>query len=422
MVASLFVVETLTYPDDARDRHRPRVGRRRDVIIDKRARVLGDRYELGPVIGQGGMGRVYRARDRQLDREVAVKVLPYGYEGDPSRRTRFEREARATARVSHPNVVAVYDEGADGDELYFVMECLPGRSLADELSAGPLPADQVRRIALDILTGLAAAHREGVLHRDIKPANVLLTDSGGAKLGDFGIAKTADMTDLTQEGMLIGTAPYLPPERLRGQPATQSGDLYAIGAVLYEALTGRHPFAGDSPVAIAHAMATTDPPPLASVRPDVDDDLAGAVDRALSRDPAMRFESASSMAAAIGAAPTTASETLLMAPAPTQELVPAPISDPERGRDTWAAGRRGAVLLAVAIAALALTFVVLSVLATHRSTPGTATTSTIPPTTTTLVTTTASTLSPPTSAPPPVVTHPPGKDHRGDNGRHKHGG
>ena len=298
---------------------------------DSGARVLGDRYELGSVIGQGGMGRVYRAHDRQLDREVAVKVLPGAEHGDPSRRFRFEREARATARVSHPNVVAVYDEGADGDELYFVMECLPGRSLADELATGPLSADRVRRIALDLLTGLAAAHREGVLHRDIKPANVMLTASGGAKLADFGIAKTADMSDLTQEGMLIGTAPYLPPERLRGEPATQSGDLYAIGAVLYEALTGRHPFAGDTPVAIADAMATTDPPRLASVRPDVDAGLAGAIDRSLSRDPALRFPSARSMAAGIEDEPTTAPETVLMTPAPTMELLPAPLSAPDVG-------------------------------------------------------------------------------------------
>ena len=312
-------------------------------MTDQRARVLGDRYELGPVIGRGGMGRVHRAHDRRLDREVAVKVLSGGHSGDPVRAIRFEREVRANARVSHPNVVAVYDEGTDGDELYFVMECLPGRSLADEVAQGPLSTERVRRVALDLLTGLAAAHREGILHRDIKPANVLLTSSGGAKLSDFGIAKTADTSDLTQVGGLVGTAPYLSPERLRGEPATASSDLYAVGAVLFEALTGRHPYAGDNPVAIAHAMATAPACRLAALRPDVDTDLADAVDRSLSRDPAARFGSASAMADAIRGAPSAVTETMLATGAPTEELVPAGQAAPQLRRGEFGLGpaRRG---------------------------------------------------------------------------------
>ena len=374
---------------------------------DSRARVLGDRYELGPVIGQGGMGRVHRAHDRQLDREVAVKVLPGAEHGDPSRRFRFEREARATARVSHPNVVAVYDEGADGDELYFVMECLPG--------------PQPRRRAGDrpVVCGPGAPDRARSPHwpgrgppRRCPPSRHQAGERDADRVGRRQVGRLRHREDGGHErphagGMLIGTAPYLPPERLRGEPATQSGDLYAIGAVLYEALTGRHPFAGDTPVAIAHAMATTDPPRLASVRPDVDAGLAGTIDRSLSRDPALRFPSARSMAAGIEDEPTTAPETVLMTPAPTMELLPAPMSAPDVGPvppHPSTASRRGAVLLAAAVAALVITFVVLSMLAARRPSPGSVSTSTIPPTTTTVVTATASTLSPPTSSPPPTTS------------------
>ncbi len=320
-------------------------------------------------------------------------------------------------------MVAVYDEGADGDELYFVMECLPGRSLADEFAAGPLSSDRARRIALDLLTGLAAAHREGVLHRDIKPANVLLTASGAAKLGDFGIAKTADTSDLTQVGMLVGTAPYLPPERLRGQPATRSGDLYAIGAVLYEGLAGRHPFAGDSPIAIAHAMATTDGPKLAEVRPDVDADLTRAIDRALSRDPEERFASAPLMADSIRGAPTTAPATPPMAAAPTAELIPAPVLAHDLGPVARTNRRRGVVLLAVVIATVAIAFVVLSAVATSRRTDGTVTSSSIPPTTRTPpATVTTSTRPPPTTAATPASTRPAGHGHHRGKEGHKHPG
>ncbi len=395
------------------------------MVIDQRVRVLGDRYEVGPVIGSGGMGVVHRGRDLRLSREVAIKVLPSAGSADPGRRMRFEREARATARVSHPNVVAVYDEGAAGDELYFVMESLPGRTLADELASGTLTGERARQIALDLLAGLAAAHREGVLHRDIKPGNVLMTASGSAKLSDFGIAKVAGATDLTQVGMLFGTAPYLPPERLRGEPATQSGDVYAIGAMLYEALAGRHPFAGDTPVAIATAMAMTTPAPIATVRPDVDADLGRAVDRAISRDPAARFPSASAMADALRVEPVASVlETVPLATAPTAQFVAVPPTSlpPERTRTSSTRRRVALLLLAVAIVALSLAG--LFALASDGHPGGPTTTSSVPPTTQVPVTTPTvppSTV-PSTTIVPTTVKPPPPPHHHKRDGKHQPGG
>ena len=186
------------------------------MVLDARPAPSAGRYELGPLIGQGGMGRVFRARDTRLSRDVAIKVLRPGPEAEARGRERFEREARAAARINHPSVVAVYDVAEVGDERYIVMECLPGRTLADELAEGPVSAGRARSIARELLGGLAAAHAQGVLHRDIKPGNVLLSATGAAKLGDFGIAALAEGSDLTATGLLIGTAPYLDPERLRG--------------------------------------------------------------------------------------------------------------------------------------------------------------------------------------------------------------
>ena len=210
--------------------------------------VLAGRYELGPVLGRGGMGEVRRAYDQRLSRYVAVKLFPLLESARD--RARFEAEARAAAAVTHPNVVAVHDVGTDPVP-FLVMECLKGGTLADELRREPLPVERALAIVDEILAGLGAAHAKGVIHRDLKPANVLFTDDGRPKLGDFGIAISLDAVTLTETGIVIGTPAYVAPERLEGEHATVESDLYSVGVMLYEALAGRRPFDGDSPLAVA---------------------------------------------------------------------------------------------------------------------------------------------------------------------------
>jgi serine/threonine protein kinase len=302
--------------------------------IDTEPRLVGGRYRLGETLGRGGMATVYDGVDERLERPVAVKVLRAELAARPEVRERFDAEARIAARLCHPNVVAVYDSGVDAGAPWIVMERLPGETLADRLRAGPLDPAEACRIAGDVLAALGAAHAAGVLHRDVKPGNVLLTADGRAKVADFGIAKTAEAAtrgDLTGAGSLLGTPAYLAPERIDGQPATSRSDLYAVGVVLYEALTGRRPFAGDTPVATAYNVQHADVPPLTGVDPA----LAAAVTRAMSRDPARRPASAEAMAASLGVAP----ETLVLTLSPPAEetvvlersqLVPPPPAAPVR--------------------------------------------------------------------------------------------
>jgi serine/threonine protein kinase len=260
--------------------------------------VVADRYELGPVVGRGGMGEVRRARDTRLSRDVAIKVLNRD-EATPSETlTRFEYEARAAAAVAHPNIVAVYDYGDDGERLYLVMELLDGRTLHHEMADGPLPASRVVPIVLDVLAGLGAAHARGILHRDIKPGNVLFDARGRAKLGDFGVA-TSGTLDLTQTGMVLGTPAYLAPERVEGRRATAQSDLYAMGVLCYEALSGEKPFAGDSQLAMARAIERGVTVPLHEREPDVPQPLSDVVMRAMARDPEARYSAAAELAGAL---------------------------------------------------------------------------------------------------------------------------
>lgn len=276
------------------------------VLAEPRPDVLDDRYEVGTLIGRGGMGDVHRATDRRLGREVAVKFLRTELAVQPSIRQRFEDEARSAARLTHPNVVIVLDSGEAEGCPYLVMECLPGHSLYDEIVRGPLADERVRAIALDVLAGLGAAHDIGIVHRDVKPGNILIADDGRAKLADFGIAKTTEGLDHTMVGQVLGTPAYLAPERLAGQSATPSADLYALGVVLYEALTGEQPFKGDTPIAVAHAVSATDAVALTERLPGGDVGFYSAIDIAMAKDPAKRFPSAAAMAAALdgGGAPT----------------------------------------------------------------------------------------------------------------------
>ncbi len=263
-----------------------------DALTGRR---LGGRYLVGARLGGGGMAIVYRAVDERLHREVAVKVLDALRGADSEQRARFEIEARAAASITHPNVVAVHDVGIEGGPPngvpYIVMECLPGRTLADELRAGPMPAARATAVLDDVLAALGAAHAKGVLHRDIKTGNVLLDEAGRVKLADFGIARVAP-GDLTLTGMVMGTPAYLAPERVAGRPATVRSDLYAVGVLGYEALAGVRPFDGDSPIALAHAIHAGDPRPLSELRPDLPTALTAPIMQALSTDPADRPQSA----------------------------------------------------------------------------------------------------------------------------------
>ena len=223
--------------------------------------VLADRYDLGRRLGQGGMAEVYDALDRVLDRPVAVKVLRSGLADQAQER--FLREARAAASLAHPNIVAVYDTGRQGEMAYLVMERVDGPDLARVLRDGPVPLRQATRVAEDVLGALAAAHARGIVHRDVKPGNILLARDGTAKLTDFGIAKRslAD-TQLTATGQVFGTPSYLSPEQARGQQAGPASDLYAVGCVLYELIAGHPPFVADEPMAVVHAHLRQSAPPL----------------------------------------------------------------------------------------------------------------------------------------------------------------
>jgi Protein kinase domain len=224
---------------------------------------LAGRYELLGNIGEGGMGVVYRAVDRVLDRIVAVKVLPVGSAMDESVVARFEREARAAASLSHPNIVAVFDAGSEDATHFIVMEFVSGVSLAERLHHPPaIPVAHVVGLAAQIAGGLAAAHRAGIVHRDIKPSNVMVDQSGIAKLLDFGIARAHASTSLTRTGSVLGSAHYIAPEVARGEPAEERSDVYSLGCMLYEMLTGRPPFVGDLDVAVLqqHASAHARPP------------------------------------------------------------------------------------------------------------------------------------------------------------------
>jgi eukaryotic-like serine/threonine-protein kinase len=266
--------------------------------------VLAGRYQLRGVLGRGGMAEVRDAWDLRLGRPVAIKLLYPSVSGHPDTRRRFATEARAASVVAHPHVVAVHDSGVHRGRHFIVLERLPGQSVADVLAhTGPLPAEHVRAIMRDVLSALGTAHARGVLHRDIKPANILFSPGGGVKITDFGVAKSAD-TPHTLTNRVFGTMAYLPADRIAGRPATPSDDLYALGVVAYEALTGRRAYPQDNLVALADAIAAGAVAPLSEVRPDLDPALVGTVERAMAPDPRWRFGTAEQMLACLdGAAP-----------------------------------------------------------------------------------------------------------------------
>jgi eukaryotic-like serine/threonine-protein kinase len=271
--------------------------------MDLEGRILDGRYRLGSLLGVGGMARVYLASDWVLERQVAVKVLSPPFAQDPVFVERFRREARAAARVSHPNIVAVFDSGSDAGEHYLVMEYVAGQSLAELLAdQGRLAPRRAAELGVEVCAALAAAHAQGLVHRDVKPANVLVGAEGRVKVADFGIVKAAATVTLTGNGTVLGTAAYLSPEQAQGGPVDARSDLYSLGCVLYELVTGAPPFgsgADSSPVAVATRHLHQPPEPPSAHNPQVDASLDAVVLTALAKDPARRYQSASELQAAL---------------------------------------------------------------------------------------------------------------------------
>jgi len=254
-------------------------------------RVLSGRYELSHLVARGGMAEVYRAHDRMLDRPVALKVLFPELSVDRSFVERFRREAQAAANLSHQNIVPVFDWGEDGGTYFIVMEFVDGRPLSSILrTAGPLHPDRAVEIAADVAAALAYAHRHGVIHRDVKPGNVLITDEGTVKVTDFGIARAVNTEEsLTQTGAVMGTATYFSPEQAEGVAVDARSDIYSLGVVLFEMVTGRPPFVGESPVAVASKHVRENPPAPREINPGVPPDLEAIILKCLAKSPDYRY-------------------------------------------------------------------------------------------------------------------------------------
>jgi len=258
--------------------------------------VLNDRYELGEEVGKGGMAITYRARDTLLNRTVAVKVMREQFSSDPAFIERFRREAQAAANLSHENIAGIYDTGADGGRHYIVMEFVEGENLEQRLRReGPLSPLAAIEIALQVVAALDAAHRHGIVHRDVKPHNVLVNSEGKVKVTDFGIAKAISASSQTETGLIIGSVHYFSPEQARGDPTGPQSDLYSLGVVLFEALTGRRPFEGSNAVAIAHKQIYEQPPLPSEHRPDLPEELESIVVRCLEKSLARRYASAAEL-------------------------------------------------------------------------------------------------------------------------------
>ena len=271
-------------------------------------------YQIQVVVGAGGMGEVYKAKDNRLNRTVAIKVLPRLLSERTDLRQRFEREARAIATLNHPNICALYDIGRQDGIDFLVMEYLEGETLSKRLTKGPLPTEQLLRTAIEIATALDQAHRHGVIHRDLKPGNIMLTKAG-AKLLDFGLAKrqapvlrtgatsvdaalraasglVTESESLTEEGMILGTLEYMAPEQVEGKEMDARTDIFAFGVVMYEMATGRKAFEGESKASLAAAILTSEPPPITKIQPLTPPALDRVVKRCLAKDPEDRWQTA----------------------------------------------------------------------------------------------------------------------------------
>jgi beta-lactam-binding protein with PASTA domain/tRNA A-37 threonylcarbamoyl transferase component Bud32 len=266
--------------------------------------VLGERYEIGGVLGRGGMAEVHRGRDLRLGREVAVKVLRQDLARDPSSQVRFRREAQAAASLNHPAIVAVYDTGEDrtptGATPYIVMEYVEGETLRDVIHReGRLDPVRAMSLTADICAALDFSHRNGIVHRDVKPGNVMITPQGTVKVMDFGIARAVSdsAATMTSTAAVIGTAQYLSPEQARGEGVDARSDVYSAGCLLYELATGTPPFTGDSPVSVAYQHVREDPRTPSSINPEIPPELDSILLKAMSKNPANRYQSAADMRA-----------------------------------------------------------------------------------------------------------------------------
>ena len=327
---------------------------------DASAPRIGGRYRLGDAIGRGGMSTVYRAHDEQLDRPVALKRLRPELDEEHRFATRFAGEARRAAAISHPNFVALYDVG-DDEAPYIVMELVEGGDLAALLRrGGRLEPERAARLAADAAEGLQAAHEAGVIHRDVKPGNILLGPDGRGMVTDFGIARATGEDTMTRTGAVLGSVDYFSPEQTRGERAGPRSDIYALGVVLYELLTGVRPFGGDTPYARAVDRLNRPPPDPRHVEPDVPDELAEIAMRAMAVDPEDRYETPAAMRAALQAWMDRPAPPVTAAVAPATRSEPGPFrSDPAPVISARAGERRrrggarvwalGALLLALLV-------------------------------------------------------------------------
>jgi serine/threonine protein kinase len=285
------------------------LGYRRSVATARKTRTIGERYRLGPVIGRGGMATIHRATDLRLDRDVAVKLLRPEIASDADLAGRFRREALASTVLRHPNIVACLDTGTDGDQPYLVMDLVDGEDLAARLKrSGRLAPSQAARIALDVARALGVAHLRGIVHRDVKPGNILLAADGRAMVTDFGIARLAVDAEAARPGTTLGSVHYFSPEQARGTTTTPASDVYCLGLVLFESLTGMRAFTGDSSDAIALARVGAPAPSPRAVRPEIPADLDEIVRTALAPGPADRYPNGNAMAAALQTAILAADE------------------------------------------------------------------------------------------------------------------
>jgi serine/threonine protein kinase len=266
-------------------------------------------YEITGPLGSGGMGEVYRARDTRLERTVAIKILPAQLSSDPVRKQRFEREAKTISSLNHPHICVLHDVGSQDGIYYLVMECVEGETLAKRLEKGPLPLEQVLKYGMQIADALDKAHRSGVLHRDLKPGNIMLTPTS-AKLLDFGLARPTmpsaslatlsatapQQSPLTQEGTIVGTFQYMSPEQVEGKELDARTDIFSLGAVLYEMLTGKRAFEGKSQLSVASAILEKEPTPISSVKPLTPANLDHAIRRCLAKDLEERWQTARDLA------------------------------------------------------------------------------------------------------------------------------
>ncbi len=317
----------------------PDEGNIQQTTGDLTGQTLGQ-YTIGDMLGQGGMATVYRAKQSSIGRTVAIKVMPMFFMHEPTFMQRFEREVQVIAELQHPRVLPVYDYGQIEGRPFIVMAYMPGGTLTDLIKQGPMPLDETVRLMEQIAEGLDHAHRKGVIHRDFKPSNVLLDENGNAYLSDFGIAKISESTvQLTGSGV-VGTPAYMAPEMASYAEVTPAVDIYAMGVTLYQMLTGKLPYRGETPLSVMMAHASEPVPDVRRARPDLPEDVQSVIERAMSKDPKARYQTAAALArdlrraaeAAGAVEPSKSRETMVaVAPPPAERTMPEPVTGPTAG-------------------------------------------------------------------------------------------